>query len=257
MTLVVDVNSDLAEGFGRWSFGTDDDLLTIVSSANIACGFHAGDPSTIRHALEVAAKNGVAVGAHVGYPDLQGFGRRRMDMAHKELVDSVVYQVSALTGMARVAGTRVRYIKPHGALYNTVMESPAQAQAVVDAVVELDLDLAVMGLPNSALLVRAAQAGLRTIAEAFADRAYMPDGSLAPRSMEGAVLHDVEVVVARVLRMVKDGVVETVDGSTLNLRPDSYCIHGDSPGAVEMGLRLRESLLKEGYELAHPDAVSP
>jgi UPF0271 protein len=256
MTQSVDINSDLAEGYGRWSFGTDDDLLRVVSSANIACGFHAGDPGTIRHALEVAAAHGVAVGAHVGYPDLQGFGRRRMDMAPQELTDAVVYQVSALAGMARVAGTEVTYVKPHGALYNTVVRSREQAGAVVDAMVQLDLDLALMGLPRSVSLDLAEGAGLRTIAEAFVDRAYLPDGSLAPRSMDGAVLHDVDVVVARVVRMVTDGVVEAVDGTIVDLRPQSYCIHGDSPGAVEMGRQLKETLVERGYELAHPAAVS-
>jgi UPF0271 protein len=257
MTMRIDLNSDLAEGFGRWSFGTDDDLLTIVSSANIACGFHAGDPSTILHALRLAAVNDVTVGAHVGYPDLQGFGRRRMDMAPDELTDAVLYQVSALAGLARVAGTRVRYVKPHGALYNTVVDSTSQARAVVEAVVALDLDLSVMGLPGSVLLRLAAEAGLPTIAEAFADRAYLPDGSLAPRSTEGAVLHDVDAVVERVIRMVTEGVVEAVDGSVLALRPDSYCLHGDSAGAVEMGRALRAALVARGYELAHPVAATP
>jgi UPF0271 protein len=175
-----------------------------------------------------------------------------MDMAPQELTDAVIYQVSALSGMARIAGTRVRYVKPHGALYNTVVDSSAQAKAVVDAVVELDLGLSVMGLPNSAFLAYATEAGLPTIAEAFADRAYMPDGSLAPRSMAGSVLHDADAVVDRVIRMVTDGVVETISGSTLALRPDSYCIHGDSPGAVEMGRKLKSSLQDKGYELAHP-----
>lgn len=257
MTTLVDLNSDVAEGFGRWSFDTDDDLMTLVSSANVACGFHAGDPSVMRHAVELAAQNDVAVGAHVGYPDLQGFGRRRMDMAAQELTDAVVYQVSALAGMARVAGTRVRYVKPHGALYNTAVDSSTQARAIVDAVVELDLGLAIMGLPGSALLRHAEDAGLPTIAEAFADRAYMPDGSLAPRSMGGAVVVDVDAVVARVLRMVTEGLVETMSGSTLALRADSYCIHGDSPGAVQMGRRLRAALEQEGFELAHPGPALP
>jgi UPF0271 protein len=255
MTATVDVNSDLAEGFGRWTFGTDDDLLGIVSSANIACGFHAGDPGTIRHAVEVAVAHDVTIGAHVGYPDLQGFGRRRMDMAPQELTDAVIYQIGALSGIARVAGTEVRYVKPHGALYNTVVESTAQARAVVTAIVEIDPSLSVMGLPSSRLLTLAADAGLRTIDEAFVDRAYLPDGSLAPRSMDGAVLHDVDAIVARVVRMVTEGVVEAIDGSVLSLRPDSYCIHGDSPGAVAMGRRLKESLVERGYQLAHPASV--
>ncbi|KQX74198.1 LamB/YcsF family protein [Aeromicrobium sp. Root472D3] len=257
MTPRIDVNSDLAEGFGRWSFDTDDDLLTIVSSANVACGFHAGDPSTIRHALELAASNDVAVGAHVGYPDLQGFGRRRMDMDPRELTDAVMYQVSALSGLARVAGTRVRYVKPHGALYNTVVDSSTQARAVVEAIVELDPGLAVMGLPGSELLRFAGDAGLATISEAFADRAYLSDGSLVPRSVKGAVLHDVDAVVERVVRMVTDGVVETLDGSVLELSPDSYCIHGDSPGAVTMGRRMTAALRDRGYEISHLFAATP
>jgi UPF0271 protein len=255
MTKSIDVNSDLAEGFGRWSFGTDDDLLTIVSSANVACGFHAGDPSVMRHAVRVAAANNVTIGAHVGYPDLQGFGRRRMDMESGELTDAVIYQISALVGMARVEGADVTYVKPHGALYNTTVDSDVQALAVVKGIAAFDPTLEVMGLPGSRLLARAKEAGLATIAEAFADRAYMPDGSLAPRSMPGSVIHEPSAVAQRVVKMAVEGKVTTITGEELNLAPDSLCIHGDSPGAVDMGRHVRAALEEAGFAIKHPTTV--
>ena len=194
---VVDLNSDLGEGFGRWSLGDDDALLGVVSSANVACGFHAGDPGIMRRVCTRAAEAGVAVGAQVGYHDLAGFGRRFIDIEPAELHDDVVYQLGALQAFARLAGTTVAYVKPHGALYNAVVHHEEQAVAVVHAVAAYDTSLPVLGLPGAALLRLAAEAGLRTVEEAFADRAYTPEGRLLPRRLPGAVLHDPEIIAAR------------------------------------------------------------
>jgi 5-oxoprolinase (ATP-hydrolysing) subunit A len=244
--VTVDLNSDLGESFGRWTLGDDEAMLGLVTSANVACGFHAGDPSTLRRTCEQAAERGVVVGAQVGYRDLAGFGRRFIDMDPGELTDDVVYQLGALDGMCRVAGTAVRYVKPHGALYNAVVHHAVQAQAVVAAVRAYDPALPVLGLPGSELLRVAAEAGLRTITEFFADRGYTAAGTLVPRAEPGALLHDPDEVAARVLRMVTDGVVTAVDGSEVAVRADSVCVHGDSPGAVAMATAVRDALTGAG-----------
>jgi UPF0271 protein len=244
--MTVDLNSDLGESFGRWTLGDDTAMLGLVTSANVACGFHAGDPSTLRRTCEQAAERGVVVGAQVGYRDLAGFGRRFIDMDPGELADDVVYQLGALDGMCRVAGTAVRYVKPHGALYNAVVHHAAQARAVVAAIRAYDPALPVLGLPGSELLRAAAAAGLRTVTEFFADRGYTAAGTLVPRSEAGALLHDPDEVAARVLRMVTDGVVTAVDGSEVAVRADSVCVHGDSPGAVAMATAVREALAGAG-----------
>ncbi len=227
----IDLNSDLGEGFGSWTAGDDRAVLDVVSSANIACGAHAGDPVIMLATCRAAADRGVAVGAHVAYRDLAGFGRRPVSVTPDELYADVVHQLGALTAAARVAGTAVTYVKPHGALYNTACADPVQAEAVVRAVADVDPTLAVLALPGSELLLAAARHGLRAVSEAFADRAYEPDGSLVPRSRPGAVLHDPEQVAARVLRMVTDGVATAVDGSEVRVAADSVCVHGDSPDA--------------------------
>jgi UPF0271 protein len=245
----VDLNSDVGESYGRWELGDDASLLGVVSSANVACGFHAGDPSTLRRTCATAAAGDVAVGAQVGYPDLAGFGRRFLDMEAGELTDAVLYQLGALDAFARVAGTRVRYVKPHGALYHAVVTHEAQAAAVVRAVLEYDGQLAVLGLPGSALLAAAEGAGLRPVAEAFADRAYTPDGSLVSRREPGAVLHDPEAVAARVVRMATDGEVVAVDGTVVPVRAESVCVHGDSPGAVAMARAVRGALAEHGVDV--------
>ncbi len=247
---MIDLNSDLGEGFGRWSLGDDDALLDVVSSANVACGFHAGDPTVLRHVCERAAERGVAIGAQVGYRDLAGFGRRFIDVAPAELTNDVLYQIGALEAFARVAGTRVRYVKPHGALYNTIVHHEAQAAAVVDAVRRYDPALPVLGLPGSRFLALAEEAGLTTVAEAFADRGYTPEGTLVPRTEDGAVLHDADEVAERCLRMATRGEVEAVDGSVVDVRPASLCVHGDSPGAVAMAVRVREALEQAGVEIS-------
>jgi UPF0271 protein len=243
---VLDLNSDLGESFGRWVLGDDEAMLGLVTSANVACGFHAGDPTTLRRTCRQAAEAGVVVGAQVGYRDLAGFGRRFLDATPGELADDVVYQIGALDGMCRVAGTAVRYVKPHGALYNAIVHHEQQAAAVVAAVRDYSAELPVLGLPGSAFLRAAEEAGLRTVPEFFVDRGYTPDGTLVPRREEGAVLHDPEEVTERVLRLVGDGVVRAVDGSDVAVSAASACVHGDSPGAVDMARAVRAGLERAG-----------
>lgn len=246
---IVDLNSDLGEGFGIWPMGDDKALLEIVSSANVACGFHAGDPTVLRRVTEQAAERGVVIGAQVGYRDLPGFGRRFIDVDPAELVNDVIYQIAALDGFARIAGSKVRYVKPHGALYNAIVTHAEQAAAVVKAVQLYDSSLPVMGLPGSEWLRLAAEAGLTTVAEAFADRAYTPEGTLVSRRLPGAVVHDPDEVVRRTVRMAVDGTVEAVDGSVVSVRPRSLCVHGDTPGAVEIARRVRDGLVAAGVDL--------
>ncbi|MFJ3957383.1 LamB/YcsF family protein [Arthrobacter sp. NPDC090010] len=245
---VIDLNSDVGESFGNWSFGDDAAILANVSSANVACGFHAGDPVGIRATVRAAVQSGTTVGAHPGYRDLAGFGRRFIDMDTGELRDDVIYQIGALQALARAEGTAVKYVKPHGALYNTIVHHEAQARAVVAAVQAVDAGLPLLVLPGSAVERVAADAGLRTVAEAFADRAYQPDGTLMPRSREGAVLHDMGQILEHVLRLV-DGTVKAVDGSLLQVQAESICVHGDSPGAVAMAARIHQELSARGVTL--------
>ena len=252
----VDLNADVGESFGRWTLGDDDGLLHLVTSANIACGFHAGDPPTLRRACALAASRGVAIGAQVSYRDLAGFGRRFMDVDARELTDDVLYQLGALEAFARVAGSRIGYLKPHGALYNAVVRHEAQAAAVVQAVVEYDPAMAVLGLPGSALLAAAQDAGLRAVPEAFADRAYTAAGTLVPRSRPDAVVTQVEAVVARVLRMVTEHELVADDGSVVAVRPHSICLHGDTPGAVGLARAVRDALTALGIAV-RPFAPAP
>ena len=243
---VIDLNSDLGESLGAWSMGDDAAMLDIVSSANVACGFHAGDPAGILATLKAAQARGVAVGAHVAYPDLIGFGRRAMDVASSDLVADVIYQIGALQGLAQAAGTSIGYVKPHGALYNTIAHDSAQARDVIAAIRAVDANLALVALAGSPLVRWAQDAGLRVVAEAFADRAYTPQGTLVSRREPGAVLHDSALVASRMLRLVRDGVVEAVDGSLARVQAQSICVHGDSPGAVEMARAVRKALEGDG-----------
>lgn len=245
----IDLNSDMGESFGRWKLGDDEALLTVVSSANIACGFHAGDPSVMRRTLANAAANDVAVGAHVAYRDLAGFGRRYVDVAPAELTADVMYQLAALEGMAKAAGTRVHYVKPHGALYNRIVADETQAKAVVEAMRAIDPALALLTLPGSAVGRVAEAAGLRVFREAFADRAYTPDGTLVSRRLPGAVIADPDAVAARVSRMVTDGTVEAIDGTVVPIRADSVCVHGDSPAAVALAEAVRARLAADGVAI--------
>ena len=245
----IDLNSDMGESFGRWKLGDDEALLTVVSSANIACGFHAGDPSVMRRTLANAAANDVAVGAHVAYRDLAGFGRRYVDVAPAELTADVMYQLAALEGMAKAVGTRVHYVKPHGALYNRIVADETQAKAVVEAMRAIDPALALLTLPGSAVGRVAEAAGLRVFREAFADRAYTPDGTLVSRRLPGAVIADPDAVAARVSRMVTDGTVEAIDGTVVPIRADSVCVHGDSPAAVALAEAVRARLAADGVAI--------
>ena len=243
---VIDLNSDLGESLGAWSMGDDAAMLDIVSSANVACGFHAGDPAGILATLKAAHARGVSVGAHVAYPDLLGFGRRNMDVASADLVADVIYQIGALQGLAQAAGTRITYVKPHGALYNTIAHDSAQALDVITAIRDVDANLALVALAGSPLVRWAQDAGLRVIAEAFADRAYTPQGALVSRREKCAVLHDSALVAQRMLRLVRDGVIQAIDGSLARVQAQSICVHGDSPGAVEMARAVRMALESDG-----------
>ncbi|WP_439685413.1 5-oxoprolinase subunit A [Cupriavidus oxalaticus] len=245
----IDLNSDLGESFGAWSMGNDAAMLDIVSSANVACGFHAGDPAGILQTLKAAAERGVAVGAHVSYPDLQGFGRRNMDVASADLVADVIYQISALSGMAATVGTTVRYVKPHGALYNTIASDERQARDVIAAIRAVNPELALVALAGSPLVGWAREAGLRVIAEAFADRAYTAQGTLVSRREQGAVLHDAADVAQRMLRLVRDGTVLAIDGSVARVEAQSICVHGDSDGALEMARAVRAALERDGIAI--------
>lgn len=251
ITPLIDLNADLGEGFGRWTLTDDEALLSVVTSANVACGFHAGDPSIMRRVCELAAERGVRIGAQVAYRDLAGFGRRSMDVPAGELADEVAYQIGALEVFARAAGSRVSYVKPHGALYNRTVHDADQAGAVVAGVRTAagTHDLPVLGLPGSLLLTAAEAAGLTAVPEAFADRAYTPAGTLVPRSEPGAVLHDPDAVVARAVGMATEGAVTAADGSWVALEARSLCLHGDTPGAAQLALRVREALGAAGVRV--------
>jgi UPF0271 protein len=244
----VDLNADLGESYGAWRMGDDDALLDVVTSANVACGFHAGDPATMLRTCIAAAARGVVVGAHPSYPDLVGFGRRPMELSGEELTASVVYQLGALDACCRAAGTRLAYVKPHGALYHEVSRNASAARAFVLGVVGV-APLALLGPAGSELLRAAAELGLGTAAEVFADRGYLADGSLVPRGEHGAIVDDPDAVAQRVVRMVRQGCVRAVDGTDLPVVADSICLHSDTPGAVVLARRVREALLAAGVEL--------
>ncbi|WP_371658625.1 LamB/YcsF family protein [Streptomyces sp. NBC_00280] len=246
---MIDLNADLGEGFGRWRLTDDEQLLSVVTSANVACGFHAGDPVTMRRVCDRAAERGVRIGAQVSYRDLAGFGRRAMDVPPDELAAEVAYQIGALEVFARAAGTRVSYVKPHGALYNRVVHDEEQAGAVIAGVLLADKGLPVLGLPGSRLLELAEGAGLPAVPEAFADRAYTEEATLVPRGREGALVTDPEAVVARSVTLARTGVVASLSGTPLAIRARSLCVHGDTPGAVDLARRIRERLEASGVRV--------
>ncbi|MGE2816724.1 LamB/YcsF family protein [Mycobacterium heidelbergense] len=245
----IDLNADLGEGFGVWRLGDDDAMLGIVTSANVACGFHAGDPAGLLRVCRLAAERGVRIGAQVSYRDLAGFGRRFIDVAAEDLVADVVYQIGALQAIAQASGSTVSYVKPHGALYNTIVTNREQAAAVTEAVRLVDTALPVLGMAGSAFFDEAARAGLRTVAEAFADRAYRPDGQLVSRREPGALLHDPAAIAERVLTMVTSGHVAAIDGAQIPVSVESVCVHGDSPGAVAIATAVRERLTAGGIDI--------
>lgn len=243
----VDLNSDLGESFGVWQLGDDAAMYPLITSANLACGFHAGDASIMLASCRAAAAHGVVVGAHPSYRDLAGFGRRDIEQPLDELHADVVYQVAALTGIAEHAGTAVRYLKPHGALYNRAAADPEVAEVIAD--VARVRGLLVLGLPGSAMAAACTRASVAFIAEAFVDRGYLADGTLAPRDLDGAVLTDAALIAERAVGMVTHGEVEAIDGSRVRVRPASLCVHGDTPGAVAIARAVRDALDAAGVEL--------
>lgn len=246
----MDLNADLGEGFGVWTLGDDDAMLEIVTSANVACGFHAGDPAGLARVCRAATARGVRIGAQVSYRDLAGFGRRYIDAAPEDLTADVMYQIGALSALAEAAGSVVSYVKPHGALYNTIVSHREQARAVAQAVHAVDATMPVLGLAGSVFFDEARELGLRTVAEAFADRAYQPDGALVSRREPGAVLHDVDEIAERVASMITVGRVTAVDGTVIDVSVESICVHGDSPGAVQIAAAVRDRLTAERVTLA-------
>jgi UPF0271 protein len=245
----IDLNADVGESFGPWPMGADEALMPLVSSVNVACGAHAGDPGTILRTVALAAEHGVAVGAHPGYPDLAGFGRRDLEMSETDLRASLVVQVGVVVAAARVAGTRVRHVKPHGALYNRAARDPVLAAVVAGAFAALDPGLVLVGLAGSRSLEAGRDAGLTVLAEAFADRRYEPDGSLRPRTLPGALLGP-EDAAEQAIAIVRDGRVTASDGSTVAVAADTLCVHGDSPGAAEIARAVRSALAGAGITVA-------
>jgi 5-oxoprolinase (ATP-hydrolysing) subunit A len=245
----VDLNADVGESFGTYTIGDDAAVLDVVTSASVACGFHAGDPTVMTKTVRAATARGVVVGAHVGYRDLQGFGRRLLAVAPAELTADIIYQLGALAGIARSVDGQVRFVKPHGALYNAAAADPEVARSVVDAVVAFDRSLPLVTLPGSAVVEAAAALGVTTIAECFADRAYTSAGSLVARTVPGAVIDDADVVVARALAMAAGEPIETLDGARLRIDASSMCVHGDTPGAADLARRIRAALTAAGVQL--------
>jgi UPF0271 protein len=241
----IDINSDMGESFGAYTIGHDRGLMKSITSANVAAGFHAGDPSVLRDTIRLAKENGVAVGAHPGFPDLVGFGRRELNVTPREAEDFVLYQIAAVAGVAEAEGVRMQHVKPHGALFNMAVGNAELSAAIARAVAAFDKTLILFGLPGSKILEAGRAAGLRVAAEVFADRAYEPDGSLASRRKPGSVIHDPDAVVARAVRMVKDRTVVAIDGSVVPLEADTICVHGDTPGSDDLAARIRA-----GFEAA-------
>jgi UPF0271 protein len=248
--MVIDLNCDMGESFGAWRMGADDQVMPHITSANIACGAHAGDPSVMRRTVRMAHAAGVAVGAHPGFADLQGFGRREMQVDAAELEDSLIAQIGAFTAIAHAEGARVQHVKAHGALYNMAARDATLASSIARAVKACDRSLLLFGLPKSPLLEAGRAEGLRVVAEGFADRSYEPDGSLTPRSRPGAVIHDAASVAARAVRMVRDGVVLTAGGGAIELTVQTICVHGDTPGAADLVAQIASALRSAGVAIA-------
>lgn len=247
----VDLNSDIGESFGAYKMGDDAAVMDAVTSANVACAFHAGDPLVMKKTIKNCAAKGVAVGAHPGYPDLVGFGRRNMKCTPEEEYADCLYQIGALSAFCRANGLTLQHVKPHGAMYNQAAKDPELAKAIAQAVRDFGKDVILMGLADSEFEKAAKEMGIPFAAEAFADRGYMPDGSLVPRSQPGAIIHDVDVAAKRVVRMVTEGKVEAVDGTVINFRPHSICMHGDTPEAVEMAKAVRSALQAAGVKVTN------
>ena len=242
----IDINSDVGESFGAYHIGHDVGLMRSITSANVAAGFHAGDPSVLRQTIRSAKEHGVAVGAHPGFPDLVGFGRRELNVSAREAEDFVLYQVAAVAGVAAAEGVGLQHVKPHGALFNMAVHNAELAGAIARGVAAFDKRLILFGLPGSEILKAGRAAGLRVAAEVFADRAYEPDGTLASRKKPGTVIHDAEAVVARAIRMITEKNVVAIDGSIVALEADTICVHGDTPGSDDLAARIRAGLEKAG-----------
>jgi len=248
--LQVDINCDLGESYGNFRVGNDAEIMPHITSANVACGFHAGDPLTIAQTIALAKRHGVAVGAHPGYPDLMGFGRREMQLTYEEAKNYVIYQVGALQGFAKVFGITLQHVKPHGAMYNTALKNKELARAITEAILELDQNLIVFASPKSVLAETASNAGLRVAYEFFADRAYNPDGSLVSRKNAGALIEEPEKVVKRALKALKEGVVEAINGELVKLGTiHTICVHGDTPTALKLAKTLKSRLTNSGVEV--------
>ena len=251
----IDLNADVGESFGRWSLGDDGELLRSITSANVACGFHAGDPGVMRETVRAARAAGVAVGAHPGFPDLVGFGRRDLAASPREVADFVLYQMGALAAIAAAEGVRLQHVKPHGALYNMAVRDRQLAEAIAAAVAAFDRTLILFGLPGSELLRAGAEAGLRTAGEGFADRGYAPDGTLVPRDRAGALVRNADEAAARAVRMARDGLVTSADGSDVTVGVATICVHGDTPGAPDLTRRIRAALESAGITVRAPGAA--
>jgi UPF0271 protein len=252
----VDLNCDMGEAFGVYSLGQDEQLLKHITSANIACGYHAGDPNVMHRTIQLAKQAGVSVGAHPGFQDLLGFGRRDMNIEPDELKNLLIYQIGALQAFAKVAGVRVCHVKPHGALYNMSATQPIIARAIAEAIHQVDSDLVLFGLAGSPSIQAGRNIGLRVAEEVFADRTYQSDGTLTPRSHSNALIHDVEIAVEQVVTMIKDGVVRSTDGSLVSIQADTVCVHGDSSNAVEFVKRLRNEVLRLGIKIQPKNTIA-
>lgn len=248
----VDINCDLGESYGVYRMESEESILPLITSANIACGFHAGDPATMRQTVQQALEQQVAIGAHPGLPDLQGFGRRRMDITPREAYDMVVYQMGALNAFVRSYGGRMHHVKPHGALYNMAADDDRLAEGIAEAIYKVQPELYLYGLAGSAMIQAADRIGLRSVSEVFADRTYGPNGRLTPRSHPGAVIQKTEQALAQVLRMVKEGIVVSTEGSPVSIKAETICIHGDGAHALAFAQEIRTLLESEGVRLSAP-----
>jgi UPF0271 protein len=252
----IDLNSDVGESFGNYKLGLDEEVIPLISSANIACGFHAGDPTVMRHTIAIAKKNGVAIGAHPGFPDLIGFGRRNLDASLGEIRDYVTYQIGALQAFTTAAGMRLQHVKPHGALYNMAVKDPAIWDAVAEAIAAVNSRLilyVLAGMDRENLKAIGVKHGLRIAYEFFGDRAYNPDGSLVSRKEPGAVIHDGDIVAEKIVKMVKEGRVVCIDGSEIDMAADTICVHGDNPAALSLVQKIRATLRASGVEISAPE----
>jgi len=245
----IDLNCDMGESFGAYTIGRDEEILDLITSANIACGFHAGDPTVMRKTVRMAAEKGVGIGAHPGLPDLMGFGRRNMQISPQEAYDMTVYQIGALAAFAKAEGSTVRHVKPHGALYNMAAKDTGLAEAIAEAVYDVSPDLILFGLAGSELVKAGEKAGLKTASEVFADRTYQQDGALTPRREPNALIEDRETAAKQVIRMIKEGVVTSVQGEDVSVRADTICIHGDGRQALHFAAFIRQSLEQEGIKI--------